>query len=97
MAVYLDKKIFKVDCYREKENKEKDYSICLYAEERGEIKPYIFSNKLNRFVKTDLEQLNQWQKEGLVIGIGHKRDGSKKLKKYMKKQEKTKKQGVIQE
>ncbi len=94
---YLDKKIFKVDCYREKENKEKDYSICLYAEERGEIKPYIFSNKLNRFVKTDLEQLNQWQKEGLVIGIGHKRDGSKKLKKYIKKQEKTKKQGVIQE
>ena len=94
---YLDRKIYKVDCYREQENQEREYLLCLYAEENATIRPYIFSNKLNRFVRTDLEQLNQWQEEGLVIGVGHKRDGSKKLKKYMKKQQRAKKEGVVQE
>ena len=86
-----------MDCYREQENQEREYLLCLYAEENATIRPYIFSNKLNRFVRTDLEQLNQWQEEGLVIGVGHKRDGSKKLKKYMKKQQRAKKEGVVQE
>ena len=94
---YLDRKIYKVDCYREQENQEREYLLCLYAEENATIRPYIFSNKLNRFVRTDLEQLNQRQEEGLVIGVGHKRDGSKKLKKYMKKQQRAKKEGVVQE
>lgn len=94
---YLDRKIYKVDCYREQENQEREYLLCLYAEEKETIRPYIFSNKLNRFVRTDLEQLNQWQEEGLVIGVGHKRDGSKKLKKYMKKQQRAKNEGVVQE
>lgn len=94
---YLDRKIYKVDCYREQENQEREYLLCLYAEENATIRPYIFSNKLNRFVRTDLEQLNQWQEEGLVIGVGHKRDGSKKLKKYMKKQQRAKNEGVVQE
>ena len=94
---YLDRKIYKVDCYREQENQEREYLLCLYAEENATIRPYIFSNKLNRFVRTDLEQLNQWQEEGLVIGVGHKRDGRKKLKKYMKKQQRAKKEGVVQE
>lgn len=94
---YLDKKVYKSTCYREQENQEREYLLCLYAEEKETIRPYIFSNKLNRFVRTDLEQLNQWQEEGLVIGTGNRSDGSKKLKKYMKKQQRAKKEGVVQE
>lgn len=41
--------------------------------------------KRKQILRTNLEQLNQLEKEGLVIGDKKSRDGSKKLKKYMKK------------
>lgn len=82
---YLDKKIYKTTCYRENQDHEKEYTLCLYAEEKNTIQPFLFLKRENRFIRTNLKQLNQWEEEGLVIGNGKSRNGSKKLKKYMKK------------
>lgn len=82
---YLDKKIYRTTCYRKNQDNEKEYTLCLYAEEKNTIQPFLFLKRKNRFIRTNLEQLNQLEKEGLVIGDKKSRDGSKKLKKYMKK------------
>lgn len=82
----FETKIHRCTCYREIETNEKEYTICLYAEEKNTITPFLFSKKANRFIKTDLTQLNQWQDEGLVIGNEKMKDDSKLLKKYMKRE-----------
>ena len=81
---FLNKKIYAFNCYRKKENDEKDYTLCVFSEENN-IKPYLFSKKERRFLGVDINRLIEFQNEGLVLGALHKESGVNKLKKYMER------------
>lgn len=82
---FLGKRVFAFNCYREKENKERDYTLCMFSEE-DTIVPYLFSKKDRRFLKIEIQKMKQLEKEGLNFGARQKEDGSKKLKKYIARQ-----------
>lgn len=79
---YLDKKIYLFSCYRKKDNGDKDYTICSFSEGR-DIKPYIFSKKARRFTKIDMDKLEQFKNEGLVLGTRKGEAGAKLLEKHI--------------
>lgn len=82
---YLEKKIFVFHCYREKEEKQRDYTLCVFSEE-DTIKPYLFSKRDRRFFKIEIPKMKELEEEGLKLGVRQKENGVSKLRKYMKKQ-----------
>ena len=54
---YINKKIFAFNCYRETEEGQKDYTMCMYSMERDNIEVYLFSNKENKFAKVEIQKL----------------------------------------
>lgn len=69
---FYQKRIFAFNCYKEKEDT---------------IQPYLFSQKDKKFLKVEISKMKQLEEEGLVLGAKPKENGSKKLKKYIEKQE----------
>lgn len=82
---FLEKKIFTFNCYREKEEGERDYTLCAFSEE-DTMKPYIFSKKDRRFFSVAIPKMKELEEEGLKFGAKPKENGAIKLKKYMDKQ-----------
>jgi hypothetical protein len=82
---FLRKRIFAFNCYREREEKERDYTLCVFSEE-DTIVPYIYSKKDRQFFKVGIQKMQQLEEEGLNFGAKQKEDGSKKLKKYIHRQ-----------
>lgn len=82
---YINKKIFAFNCYKQKEDGDKDYTMCIYSKEKDDIAVYLFTHRLNRFAKVDLQKLNDLIDEGLFLGISGKEYGVKYLQKILKK------------
>ena len=82
----INKKIYVFNCYRDKENQEKDYTLCCFSEE-SDIKIYLFSKRDKRFLRVDANKMGELQKEGLNLGAKPKENGANKLKKYIAKLE----------
>ncbi len=87
---FLNRKIYAFNCYREKENGEKDYTLCVFSEEDN-IKIYLFSKKARRFLSVDTAKISELQKEGLVLNARAKEIGSNKLKKYIEREKRKEK------
>lgn len=83
---FYQKRIFAFNCYKEKEDKQRNYTLCVFSEE-DTIQPYLFSQKDKKFLKVEISKMKQLEEEGLVLGAKPKENGSKKLKKYIEKQE----------
>ncbi len=83
VPVFYKNKIFAFNCYREKENKEREYTLCIYSYEKNIIKPYIYSNKNRRFVKVNIETLKKLKEQGLVFGSIKEELGARQLEKYV--------------
>lgn len=81
---YLDRKVFLLNCYRQNKEKEKDYITCIFSEEK-DVKTYLFSKKYNKFLKVDLEKLQELQKDGLKFGARIGENGARKLEKHLEK------------
>ncbi len=82
---FWEKRIFTFNCYKEREDKQRDYILCVFSEE-DTIQPYLFSQKEKKFKKIEISKMKQLEEEGLVLGAKPKENGSKKLKKYIEKQ-----------
>ncbi len=82
---YIDKKVFAFNCYRQKEDDQRDYTMCVYSSEENNTNVYIFSKKNNRFVKVELDKIDEMEQEGLVLGVRQKEQGVKKLKKIIRR------------
>lgn len=82
---YLHKKVFAFNCYREKEDGQRDYTICIYSQEKEDLNVYIFSRKNNRFVKVDIDKIEEMEQEGLILGVRKKEQGVNKLKKIIRR------------
>ena len=88
---YINKKIFVFTCYRKKENKrnpdeiKREYTLCAYSYDGGEILPYLYSEKDNRFVSVSIQKLAELEKDGLVLGTRERTNGVKLLKKAIEK------------
>lgn len=83
VSKYMNKKIFAFNCYREIEEGQKDYTMCMYSMEKDDIKVYLFSNKENKFAKVELQKLDELIEQGLVLGIRGKEQGVRKLEKII--------------
>ena len=69
IARSLNRRVFSFIAYKEKEDEEKDYTMCLYTEEKQlPTSLYIFSKKDNRFLPVELEKLPELEQEGLILG-----------------------------
>lgn len=79
---YIDRKIYMFNCFRKRNDDEKDYTVCVFSEESN-ICPYLFSNKANRFIKLSIPRLKELQDEGLNFGVWKGEKGANKLKKYI--------------
>lgn len=82
-GAYRRKKIYMFTCYRQREDDTRDYSLCVYSWERDEIKPYVYSEKEERFLPISIEKLIELEEEGLVINPDTPREGTKLLHKYI--------------
>jgi hypothetical protein len=82
---YLDKKIFSFNCYKENNNGEKDYTMCIYSEQKDNADAYLFSNKEKRFMKVELDKIEELEKQGLILGIRDKEKGTRRLKKIIQR------------
>lgn len=82
---FLGKKVFIFNCYKEKKDKQKDYTLCVFSEE-DEIRPYLFSKKERRFLKVEIQKMKELEEQGLKYGVTPKEDGSRKLQKYIHRQ-----------
>jgi hypothetical protein len=80
----MKSKIFLMSCYRKLENGQREYTMCACSDSNGELKPYLFSAKANRFLGVELEDLINMERQGLVIGKTPKEPGVGIVKKYMK-------------
>ncbi len=85
LSRFWEKKIFTFNCYREKEEGDRDYTLCTFSEE-DTIRPYIFSKKDRRFFSVGIPKMKQLEEEGLKFGAKPKENGVNKLKKYMDRQ-----------
>lgn len=85
MPHYLERKIFVFHCYREQEEKQRDYTLCVFSEE-DTIKPYLFSKRDRRFLRIEIQKIRELEEDGLKLGARQKENGVSKLRKYMKKQ-----------
>lgn len=90
IAPQMDKtKLYCCNCYRivpgEKENDEREYSMCMYSFYKEQIKAYLYSNKEKTFKPIDLETFSKLEKEGLFIGKNPQENGVKLLRKQMNK------------
>lgn len=83
---YIDRKIYMFNCFRKKNDDEKDYTVCVFSEE-ADICPYLFSNKANRFIRVSNSRLKKLQDEGLNFGVWKGEKGANKLKKYIQNME----------
>lgn len=82
---FFNRKVYAFNCYREKEENQKEYTLCVFSEE-DTIRPYLFSKKDRRFLKVEVNKMKELEDEGLKIGIRAKEKGSSKLKEYMDRQ-----------
>ncbi|MCI8384673.1 MAG: hypothetical protein HFJ33_07490 [Clostridia bacterium] len=82
---FLGKKVFVFNCYKENQEKQKDYTICVFSEE-DTIRPYLFSKKERRFLRVEISKMKQLEEEGLRLGVRPKENGVKKLQKYINQQ-----------
>jgi hypothetical protein len=82
VPTFFERRIFAFNCYREKEDGQRDYTLCTFSEE-DTIKPYLFSKKDKKFVSVEISKIRELEEEGLKIGANSKENGVKKLKKYM--------------
>ena len=89
----MGKKVFVFNCYRENEEKQRDYTLCAFSEEDG-IRPYIFSKRDRRFLKVDIPKLKELQERGLKFGARQKENGAKKLQKYINQQTQKEKERI---
>ena len=83
MPHFLNKKVYIFNCYRTNKEGNKEYTICSFSEE-NDIKIYLFSKKNRKFLQVDIDKMDELQKEGLILGVIPKENGSNKLKKYIK-------------
>lgn len=86
----LNRKIFSMNCYKQNDEGEKDYSLCLYSVDKGEIDLYIFSKKENRFMQVDISRIEELENEGLVLGRNINDHGVKCFKKFLERNRKIK-------
>ena len=84
MSHFINKKVYIFNCYRENEEKEKEYTLCCFSEE-NDVKIYLFSKKDKQFLEVDIDKMSKLQQQGLVLGAKPKENGSNKLKKYIKR------------
>lgn len=82
---FLERKVFVFNCYREKEENERDYTLCIFSEE-STIKPYLFSKKERRFLRVEIPKMKELEAEGLKLGTKPKENGANKLKKYISRE-----------
>ena len=82
---FINKRVYAFNCYRKKDNGEKDYTLCAFSEEDN-IRTYLFSKKDRKFLSVDTDKMAELQKEGLVLGAKARENGSNKLKKYIEKE-----------
>lgn len=81
---YWQKKVYMVDCYKKQEDNSKKYTLCVFSQEKEEVKPYLYSLKEGRFLPVSIESLAKLQNDGLIIGRYHGQVGAGLLKKCVK-------------
>lgn len=82
---FMEKRVFAFNCYRENEEKERDYTLCAFSEE-DTIISYLFSKKDRRFLRIEIQKLKELEEKGLKFGARPKENGSNKLQKYINRQ-----------
>ena len=80
---FYKNKIFAFNCHKVNENKERQYTLCVYSYEKNIIKPYLYSKKNRKFIKVDIETLKKLKEQGLVFGRIKKELGARQLEKYV--------------
>lgn len=90
---YMGKKVFVFNCYRENEEKQRDYTLCVFSEE-DTIRAYIFSKRDRRFFRVDISKLKELEESGLKLGARQKENGAKKLQKYINQLARKEKEGI---
>lgn len=83
---FWETRIFAFNCYRQKEDEQRDYTLCVFSEE-DTIKPYLFSKKDRRFLRVEISKMKELEEKGLRLGAKPKENGANKLKKYINRQE----------
>lgn len=86
----LNKKIFSMNCYKQNDDGEKEYSLCLYSVEKEGIDLYIFSKKENRFMQVEIPKIEELEKDGLVLGMNNNDRDVRRFKKFLERDRKTK-------
>lgn len=81
---FYKKKIFAFNCYRENENREREYTLCIYSYEKNIAIPYLYSKRDKRFIKVDIATLEKLKEQGLIFGKMRQEIGAKQLEKYLK-------------
>ena len=86
----LNKKIFSMNCYKQNDDGEKEYSLCLYSVEKEGIDLYIFSKKENRFMQVEIPKIEELEKDGLVLGMNNNDRDVRRFKKFLERDRKAK-------
>lgn len=76
---FFETKVFAFNCYKEREEGERDYTLCVFSEE-DTMKPYIFSKKDRRFLSVGIPKMKELEEGGLKFGVRPKEKGINKLK-----------------
>lgn len=92
---YIDRKIFSFNCYRQKADREKDYTTCIYSREKETTQVYLYSNKQKRFANIGISKLGELIDQGLHLGIRGREQGVRQLEKIIK-QEKEKSEKMFE-
>ena len=76
-------KIHQFECSK-KIGENKEYSICINVEEKDELDMYLYSIKNKRFMKCDLDKIEELRKQGLQLGKTGKEAGVKIINRKIK-------------
>lgn len=82
---YLGKTIYLINCFKKRDDGERDYTLCMYSHEKDRIRSYLFSAKASRFIEVQLQDLARLEEKGLQIGKTPNDPGVKLLKRNVRK------------
>ena len=100
MRILGNKKTCQFPCFmKNKKGETTGYTFCIFADtgDYRKVTPYLYSRKKGPMLPTSLEVLGKLENQGLKLGKNRLSKKVKKLKKYMRQEEKSREENDIQE
>lgn len=85
ISKFWKNKTYLLDCYKENEDGSKQYVLCAFAEEKEKVGIHMYSSKEGRFVPVTIEEMINFQNEGLILGRYKGQNGLNLLKKHIRR------------